>query len=242
MPIIIGFALIILLVLMIGWLQVLRARNRTRRLRNAAEMLGFRFSEEGDPRLLSQAARFLIFSIGQTGEMSHVMQGEKGDLPGQPDVAIFEYAFSTPLGRYVESWRQTVVRFASDELDLPDFSLIPEPIFDRMVDQARGKEMRERLMGTASVRFPDHPEFEERAHVLGQDRARVRALLSDDVIAFHRAHPELCIEGSGHSLLCYRYDELVSPAEVDDFLREAKEVYELLARDNEALDEEEREQ
>ncbi|MGC9521960.1 MAG: hypothetical protein ACP5HG_08785 [Anaerolineae bacterium] len=247
MPILIAFAAIIIVVVLISGLQTLRARVRTRRLRRAAESLGFRFTEEGDPQLLHRTAGLLLFSMGQTGEMANVMRGQMPDLPGRPDVAIFEYTFSAPLGRFIESWRQTVVRFSSDALGLPYFSLLPEPVFDQMAANARTSEMKERLMGTAGVRFPDHPEFAGQVHVLAEDDAQVRALLDDATRAAYRAHPGLCVEGIDRILCCYRYDELASPADVAERLEEAAEIYRHLVRSRgtpdapDTLDKEEKE-
>lgn len=231
MPLLIIVGGVILVVLVVGWIQNLRLKHHTRQLARVAEVLGFAFSEEGDPKLYGQAHRFLLFSQGRTGKIKNLMQGRR-PVPGKPgdtvDVAVFEYTFTTPYGRYVENWRQTVVRIHDPEMDLPTFSLTPEAIFNAMLENAKDPDLRERLVGTAGLSFPQHPDFEEATHVQGPDRMALRPLFTEDVIAYFEDFNVVCTEASGPYLLFYRYDNLLKPEEVPAFLERAMDGYELL--------------
>jgi hypothetical protein len=209
----------------------LRERGRIRQLEKQAEALGFSFSKEGDARIYDQAHRFVLFSQGRTGKMRNLMQGQ-WEAPGDGaagetvDIALFEYIFTTPYGRYTELWRQTVLRIHDEELDLPTFSITPEPIFNAMLENAREPELRERLVGTAGLDFKEHPTFEEAMHVQGPDRTAIRPLFSDAVIALYEEAEVLCTEGSGPYLLIYRYDNLIAPKEIPAFVAQARTAYE----------------
>jgi hypothetical protein len=230
-PLLIIVGGVIGLLLIIAFIQDLRERGRNRQMAKQAEALGFSFSKEGDARLYSQAHRFVLFSQGRTGKMRNLMQGQwtaPGDgVAGKTvDVALFEYTFTTPYGRYTELWRQTVLRIHDEELDLPTFSITPEPIFNAMLENAREPELRERLVGTASLSFKEHPAFEEAMHVQGPDRTAIRPLFSNAVIALYEEAEVLCTEGSGPYLLIYRYDHLIPPKEIPAFVTKARTAYE----------------
>lgn len=229
MPLLIIVGGAIALVVILGLIQNLKQKRHTRRLRGRAEQLGLSFSEEGDARLYSQAHRFVLFSQGRTGQTQNLMQGRRptGEDDEVVDVALFEYIFTTPFGRYVENWRQTVARIHDDTLDLPTFSVTPEPIFNAILENAREPELRERLVGTPSLDFPAHPAFDKEMHVQGPDRSAIRPLFNDDLIALYEDSGVLCTEGSGPYLLFYRYDHLMAPDEIEGFLEMAMAAYRL---------------
>ncbi len=218
MPVLIAVAIIIAVVLIIGWFQDRAIQARTQQLQARAQKLGFRFSEKAEPQLLHGVGRFLLFLQGRSGEIANVMQGERTTPAGQVEVALFEYAFTLPVGRYTRSWLQTVVRLSSEELSLPAFNIIPELIFDQMVERTSDQETRERLLGTADLRFREHPTFSKWFHVQGPDRSRVRALFTEQLIDFYNQHKVLCTEGSQQELLFYRFDERLDPEEIEAFL------------------------
>ncbi len=231
MPVIIGVIAVVVSVLLIAWLQDQKQSRRNRQLRQQAESLGLTYSESSGPRLLEQTYRFLLFAQGRTGSARNVMRGTR-PMPGSEsqgvDVEIFEYTFSAPLGRYTESWRQSVIRLTDTSLELPSFSLTPEPVFETMLTNARDPDLRERLAGTAGISFREHPGFTERMHLQGPVRKAVRALFGDDLVAFFEAHPDLCCESSGPYLIFYRFDTLISPQNTGGFLDEASDVYSVI--------------
>jgi len=230
-PLIIGVIAVVVFVVLVGWLQDQRQSRRTRQLSRHAEILGLTYSESSGPRLLEQMYRFLLFAQGRTGSARNAMRGTR-PMPGmeteEVDVEVFEYTFSAPFGRYTESWRQSVIRLTDKSLDLPSFSLTPEPVFETMVNNARDPELRERLAGTAGISLKEHPDFTKRMHLQGRARKAIRALFSNDLVVFFEAHADLCCEGSGPYLIFYRFDRLVSPKKTGEFLDEALQVYSII--------------
>ncbi|MGC9468232.1 MAG: hypothetical protein ACP5HS_06560 [Anaerolineae bacterium] len=238
MPILTVVVLIVVLALLWGLIQDQAERRRVRRVQAKAEELGFSPSEESKSRVLTQTGHFLLYNQGETGSVQHPLAGKFPTAAGPVDVVLFEYVFTIPFGRFTRSWFQTVARLtpalseapeasgASRALTLPGFSTMSELSFDRMIENARDKELRERLLETAGARFPDHPSFGEEFHVIAQDRRAVEDLYTDDLIAFHEAHPDLCVEGYGETLLCYHFDQILEPVEIGDFVQASLEVFE----------------
>ncbi len=228
MPAIIGVIAVVVFIVLITWLQDQKQSRRIRQLRRQAEILGLTYSESSGPRLLEQTYRFLLFAQGRKGSARSVMRGTRpmqGLETEEVEVEIFEYTFSAPFGRYTESWRQSVIRLTGTGLELPSFSLTPERVFETMLRNARDPKLRERLAGTAGISLREHPDFTALMHLQGPARKAIRALFSDDLVAFFEAHSDLCCEGSGPYLIFYRFETLVSPKKTGEFLKEALQVY-----------------
>lgn len=233
MPAIIGVIALVVFVVLITWLQDQKQVRRTRQLGRQAEILGLTYSESSGPRLLEQTGSFLLFAQGQKGSARNVVRGTHpmpGLTTGEVNVEVFEYTFSAPFGRYTESWRQSVIRLTDTNLNLPSFSLTPEPIFETMVRNARDPELRERLAGTAGISLREHPDFTEHMHLQGPARKAIRALFNDELVAFFEAHADLCCEAGGPYLIFYRFDKLVSPKKTSKFLNEALQVSSIVGR------------
>jgi len=232
-PAIIGVIVLVVFVVLITWLQDQKQSRRTRHLRRQAEILGLTYSESSRPQLLEQARRFLLFAQGHKGSARNVMSGTRA-VPGSETeevvVEVFEYTFSAPFGRYIESWRQSVVRLTDRSLELPSFSVTPEAVFEIMIRNARDPELRERLAGTAGISLREHPDFTKRMHLQGPARKAIRTLFSDDLVAFFEAHADLCCEGSGPYLILYRFNKLVSPKRTSEILDEVLQVSSIVDR------------
>ncbi len=252
MPLLILVGATLGLVLILNWVQTLRLKRHTAKLRAQAQNLGLQFSEEWSPsneteedapQVFKRMSQFLLFSQGRTRKIKNVMWGRRPttgmDCIAEPmlDVAMFEFTFTTPLGKYVENWRHTVVLLTDEALSLPTFLLAPEPIFDAMLKNARDHELRERLEGSAGVSIKGHTAFNEATHIHAEDRPAVRSLFSEELVAFYEEDNVICTEGRGTDLAFYRYDDLLKPEDIEGFLAHALDAYSELKQQNERMEE-----
>ncbi len=113
---------------------------------------------------------------------------------------------------------------------------MPQTVFDALATRTRDKELRERLLGTAGLKFAEHPKFTEEHHVQAYDRAAVQALITDELIDFFEHHDRLCMEASETTVLLYRFDTLTKAADLQTLIDEAEEALELLEASQRALD------
>ncbi len=262
MPIVIAVVVIVVTVLVVAWIQDQRVQARSRRLQAEAEKLGLRRPEGSGSgnvgpgrkapsaqeiaasRVLRNVTHFLLFAQGRSGDVVTVMEGERTHNGTPVGIALFDYVFTMPQGRYVRHWRQTVIRLSSAELDLPGFGVMPESVFERMVAHIQDRTTRELLQGTAGVSFRGHPSFNQMMHVQGPNRSQVRALFDESVLQFFEGgngavpHYNLCVEGSGDALIVYRYDREVAPENLQLFMDTAFAVYERFAAASRRLQEE----
>lgn len=232
MPILIGVGVLLLIVLSINGFHELKERRRKGRLRKQAEVMGFSFAAEGDSRLLELPADFLLFAQGMPVAPKNALQrpwappAEDGRLT--PELALFEYTFNVRFGRYLQSWRQTVVRLQAQDISLPSFSVMPQRAFEALATRARDPELREKVLGTAQIKLPAYPSFTERTHIHGYDRLAVQSLFGDDLVAVFDNDTTLCLEASGSVMVLYTFDKVATAEELPALVDQATRIYELL--------------
>jgi len=177
-------------------------------IRGVAEQLGLTYLPDGEALLISELARFKLFSCGRTRKVSNTLYGRTEDV----EVAIFDYQYVTGFGQYTRFRRQSVVTFCSPHLTLPDFVLSPESDFHRIA----------KIFGYTDIDFNSHPTFSQAFLLRGSDEARIREVFQDDVLdCFERSRVvSFCIEGCGHRLLFYRKGVRVMPDKIRSFMDE----------------------
>jgi len=227
-PLLIAVVLVVAVMLLIGWLRDHKVLQRARRLQQQAEALGYAYLEKGDARLAQNAGRFLLFTQGREGSAANLLR-RATEAGTAPVAELFDYTFLVSFGRYDRAWQQSVVRLTDASLDLPPFSLVPEAVLDAMLEHARDPDLRERLIGTAGIRFRDHPQFAKQMSLQSPDRRSTRALFGADLIAYLEDRPDLCLEAAGPNLLLYRFDTLLPPEDSPTFLDEALTIHALIS-------------
>jgi hypothetical protein len=232
MPILIGVAVLVLVVLVINGLHELTERRRRASLHRQAEAMGFGYAEEGDSSLLALPEDFLLFAQGVSTGPKNAMQRPRtppsDNGPLAPELTVFEYTFNVKFGRYMQSWRQTVVRVSSDGLSLPSFSVMPQRVFDALATRARAPELREKILGSPPVKLPAYPSFADRTHIQGYDRLAVQALFDDALVALFDNDPLLCLEAGGSTLVLYTFDKVAQAEELPAIVAQANEAFGLL--------------
>jgi hypothetical protein len=77
----------------------------------------------------------------------------------------------------------------------------------------------------AILDLPAHPQFSKRYVVGGDDETAVRALWTDERIAFLERQQNLCVQGCDHQLLGFCNKKRISPHDVENFIEEGFDVY-----------------
>jgi hypothetical protein len=232
MPLLIGVGVLLLFVLLVNGVQDLKDKRRNASLRRQAEAMGFTYSEDGDPRLLALPAGFLLFAQGVPSGTKNAIQ-RPWSAPTEagyaaPELAVFEYGFNVRFGRYLQNWRQTVVRISSDTLTLPAFSVMPQRVFEALATRARDPELREMVLGSPQIKLPQYPSFAERTHIHGYDRLAVQALFDDPLVALFDSNATLCLEASGSVVVLYAFDKVAKADELPGLVTQANEVLAML--------------
>jgi hypothetical protein len=193
-----------------------RRRKRTESLQKIAEELGLEFAPGADGNLVFQLANFELFSKGKSSKATNLLQGQSGDRA----LAIFDYEFTTGSGKSRHTTHTTVLKIRFDGPELPDFSLRPRNIWDKIGS----------LLGRKGIELESNPKFSRAYMLRGENEPEVRALFSSAVLDFYELHPELTTEASGNTLLLYRRGQRTSPTQFGNFLSEGLELLPILTQ------------
>jgi hypothetical protein len=215
-------AAVIVLMVAITVLSIRADRKRTEGLRRAAEEMGFEFTHDPGEGMLGRYPGFHLFSQGRSRDVRNLLRGKAGGL----EVSIFDYSYVTGSGKSRHTWRQTVLAFEFDDVNLPGFSLRPEQWFQKIGQ----------WLGYQDIDFESHPKFSKKYLLRSGEREEdVRALFNDRVLEYYEEHPNVCTEGCGGRLVYYRAQQRIAPPDVRPFLEEGFEVLALFRPPKEAI-------
>jgi hypothetical protein len=139
-------------------------------------------------------------------------------LHGEADhveLAIFDYQYTTGHGKSRRTPRQTVLYLQAADLNLPDFALRPEHLFDKIGS----------ALGFHDINFDTHPEFSRRFSLKGTDDATLRLLFDEQVLSFFEGASGISVEGAGQQMIYYRPSVLAPPASLRPLLDEGFRIY-----------------
>jgi hypothetical protein len=134
------------------------------------------------------------------------------------EVGIFEYRYTTGGGDSSHDWRQTVISFRSPDLNLPQFTLRPEGLFDKIGS----------VLGRRDVDFESHPVFSKKYVLRGRDEERIRRAFRAELLTLLESQSGVSVEGEGQRLIFYRTGKVVPPDQVRAFMEEGFRIYSLL--------------
>ena len=175
----------------------------------AAQALGFSFSRWADATSVPKLAT-PFFMNGSCG-YKNVMTGNYAGL----EVEVFDCSRSSGSASNTTVTVQTVVLYKKD-VRLPAFSLGPGGLAAKLIDALEHQ----------NVQITD-PEFARHYSVRGPDQEKVRALFTEELIAFVKnldPGKHWQIEGAGNALVIYRYARKVKPDDLRDFLQETSSI------------------
>lgn len=205
---------IALAVLSIVVLSARTTRKRTERMQAAAKALGLPFSAEGDPQWIQHLSQFHLFSQGRAKRIRNMIHGKTEEL----ELSIFDYQYTTGSGKHAHTSIQSVICFQSPLLQLPDFVMRPESVFDRIGG----------VFGYRDFDFDTHPAFSRTFVLRGNDEQRIRSVFAPEVLEHFEGHTGVCVEASGPRLIYYRSGRKTAPEQASSFLEEGFAVFALL--------------
>ena len=192
------------------WLVRHVEKKRREALMALSTEIGLQFSEVQDEDLLARMQAFSLFNRGRSRTMRNVMTTET-------DVArlsIFDYQFRTGGGDNSRTHRQTVVALESDTLEIPEFSVCPEGVFQKIGA----------AIGMQDIDFAQHPEFSDAFSLTGNDEPLVRSFFDDKILDVFVQHKGICVESAPGMFIYFRHG-LRKPDQIREFMNHAYMIY-----------------
>ena len=173
-----------------------------------AQELGFTFTPwTNDPNTVPKVGTELFRQDSLSG-FHNVMTGNYGGLEAQ----VFDYSYSSGSAQNSHTAAQTVAVYTQN-VELPLFTLQPGNLALKILDTLQYQKV--------DLDYP--PGVPHHYSVHGPDAARIKGLFNACVISFVEGLDRSKgwhIEGAGKTLVLYRYNKRVQPAQLRDFLQE----------------------
>ena len=210
------FGILISVIAIAYVISAYRRRKRTASLQQIAGELGLEFAPGADGNFVFQLANFELFSKGKSRKVTNLLQGKSGDRA----LALFDYEFTTGSGKSRHTTHTTVLKIRFDGPELPDFSLRPRDLGDKIAS----------MFGSKGIDLESDAKFSRKYMLRGENEPQIQALFGNAVLDYYELHPDLTTEASGNTLLLYRKGKRTSPSQLGAFLSEGLELLPLLHR------------
>jgi hypothetical protein len=207
--------LIVILFMTAFWtIRSIRAQKRRQALTALAQQMGFTYegddwSGEGQAPVTETA----LFQCGRRQAFHNIMVGAYAGL----NAGLFDYQFTTGVGRSSRTYVQTVAAFWKGGLCLPEFAIYPEGIFEKLGN----------VFSHRDIHFDAHPEFSCRYVLRGPEEEKIRQLFSDGLVTFLESLDparKWHLEGADTTIVLYRGGKPVKPEQLQAFLEEASSI------------------
>jgi hypothetical protein len=185
--------------------------QRTEEYAGVARKLGLEFYALGDAVLLESLGQFSLFQAGHSRKLKNLIRGQTQNV----DLAMFDYSYTTGGGKSSSTHRQTIARFESPWLDLPQFELRPAHMGHRLA----------KLFGYQDIAFSEFPRFSKKYLLRGDKEDAIRDIFTEEVIGHLEALDGIHILGERSKLLVYRPNKRLKGHELKGFLEEAFGVF-----------------
>jgi hypothetical protein len=108
-----------------------------------------------------------------------------------------------------ELFTQTVFQIKSENT-FPQFNLYPQAHIESVMNNLPSKEGRDKLLGTAGIRLPNHPHFRDLYKLMGIDTHKLQRMFDNDAVldALMQLNAKpyeglICVEGKGQHIFIY---------------------------------------
>jgi hypothetical protein len=206
---IVGIAAIILIGVIWGYFEGRRAKK----LREACEAAGYRFTEDdlGDEEL----EQLPLFRTGRGNDVRSVWQGQADGV----DVRLFDFEYTSGRGDSSKMITQTVVAMAVEGGPIPRFYARPRTVMDKIGTS----------FGGIDVMVPDAGKLEKRYRIRGDDEHAILDVFTTAAGQWLGGRKGWATEGQGRWVIVFRPGKKVKPKDAVGLIDEAMGFYRLLS-------------
>ena len=187
-------------------------QRRTQALQQVAANLAMTFQEEDVNLSKQDFCRFPLFRHNSS-HLRNILSKYGEDR----ETILFDYNFTTGSGDNSHTYAQTVAVFHTPSKNLPEFTLRPENVFDKIGE----------LFGSQDIDFESHPDFSKFYCLQGQPESAIREILNFDTLQFFGQNHGWYLEASGEWLVIYKLNQTIKPEDMRNFLEQTTEISQL---------------
>jgi hypothetical protein len=189
-------------------------RERSRRMRAAANLMGFDYVHQGNKKYHQQFAPFSLFQSGGGRAAANVLEGAVGHWR----VHLFDFRYVISTGHSAHSYWQTVVLLPTGGVGLPEFYLGPKAFYHNLF----------KLFGYQGISLDEHEAFTKAYVLRGQEVEAIRQVFNEVAIDRLTSDPTWTVEVKAGQFIAYRSQQRCPPERCPEFLAEALRIRECL--------------
>ncbi|MEH2113067.1 hypothetical protein [Nostoc sp.] len=215
------FLAVVLNILYFQW-ENKKEQERTEKIKLIAAQLKINFLAEDSNNIMQHLHNFRLFKQGGRNLVTNILSKEVKNLK----IYIFEYRYSIYSTKTKHEHWQTIAFLYDQNMHLHKFLLKPKNILDQISN----------FLGYQDINFDKYPRFSEQYLLRGSDEKGIRQIFTDNVLSFFEAkigfYPAIqttpCLEVADACLIYYRENVRLEPEQIELFLQEGMEVFDLL--------------
>jgi hypothetical protein len=209
----VAIALVIVVPLVIAIIvqQRRQAEARTEAIKSMAAQLRAEFRPDGSPELQQSLAALPLCTRGSRRKLGNLLQHFSDD----PGLALFDYEYYQSSGKSGHYVRQTVACLDLEPMQLPEFTLHPESIIDRIAEKFGGQD----------IDFDQYPGFSSKYRLKSAHESEIRRSFTPAVINWLDQQPNCHLECTGQRIVWYQSGKLVAPDQLEQFVRDARAFF-----------------
>jgi hypothetical protein len=197
---------------------------RTSKLQKVADKLGMEFYKKGTPsRYFDKLGSRGIYQENHSKRAKNVMRKR---LEDGAFLTLLDYSFSAQI-TITKSRRFACTVFVLDDLGmtLPRFELWHSTFNDRPGIGFRGGT---EVILEENIRFTQ----EYTLHTSGQDKEKVKALFTKQLIGFFTYHNHYSVQADGHKIMIQRAGYREGAHEIEEFIEQSLQIRDMLLSDH----------
>lgn len=195
---------------MVVWQRRVTAA-RIAALKSIAARVRAEFRPDGSPELAQSLATLPLFSMRSSRKLSNLLQR----FSDEPDLAVFDFEYYQSSGKSGHFIRQTVACLDLDPMQLPEFTLHPESIIDRIAVKFGGQD----------IDFDQYPGFSSKYRLKSPQESEIRRAFAPALISWLEQQPNCHLECTGRRIIWYDSGKLIDPKQIEQFVRDAWDCF-----------------
>ncbi len=210
----IALVIVVPLVIAIFIQQRRQAEARTEAIKSMAARLRAEFRPDGSPELQQSLATLPLCGRGSRQKLGNLLQHFSDD----PGLAVFDYEYYQSSGKSGHYVRQTVACLDLEPMQLPEFTLHPESIVDKIAVKLGGQD----------INFDQYPAFSSKYRLKSPREGEIRRAFTSSVLTWLEEQPNCCLECTGRRIIWYQDGNLIAPDQMQQFVGDARTFFQRL--------------
>lgn len=199
--------------------KIFKSTPRRVQMEAVCTSLGMDFNWIGPSTVLKELEQMSIRYKRSDWEVLYVISATDEEVTTKVMSFDLQYTVQSQYGPITTG--QTIFFTSIQGTDLPEMSIRPEHIGDRLL---------EAFISNEDIDFERYPQFSKNYFVKGASETHVRAAINDEFVALLKETHDWRIESAKASMILYKKNKYVEPKDIEKYLNFVGLLHHALSR------------